>query len=188
MAQLDLQSKFPWMKPVKSAPALFRVNGCGVGMYGSRSADTETGTYVSNWCLSLVFIPVLCLRAYRVARHANGGWYFLGREPLSGLARGFNILVLLGVLGTIGAVQYGIYTSSPAYKAKRQMATAKELVNSGQIARAARIYQRLSIANADEARPATEAIRDLMDNPNPQTPLSESAGLYAALTQVARRG
>jgi hypothetical protein len=92
------------------------------------------------------------------------------------------------VLGTVGAVQNGIYTSSPAYKAKQQMATAKELVASGQIARAARIYQTLSIANADEATNATAAIRDLMDNPNPQTPLSESAGLYAALTQVARRG
>jgi hypothetical protein len=188
MAKVDLQTKFPWMKPVKSAPALYRINGCGVGMYGSRNADEETGTYVSTWCLALVFVPVLCLRAYRVARHANGGWYFLGREPLSGLAKAFNVLVLLGVLGTIGAVQFGIYTSSPAYKAKRQMATAKELVANGQIARAARIYQTLSIANADEAMNATQAIRDLMDNPNPQTPLSESAGLYAALTQVAHRG
>ncbi|MDB5324307.1 MAG: hypothetical protein JWN40_5938 [Phycisphaerales bacterium] len=188
MAQVDLQTKFPWMKPVKSAPALFRINGCGVGMYGSRSADAETGTYVSTWCLALVFIPVLCLRAYRVARHANGGWYFLGREPLSAMARGWNILVLLGILATIGGVQYSIHVNSPAYRAQRQMATAKELVTGGQIARAARIYQTLAIANANEADNATAAIRDLMENPNPQTPLSESAGLYAALTQVAHRG
>src|SRR6476646_529976 len=68
------------------------------------------------------------------------------------------------------------------------MASVKELVAGGQITRAARIYQTLSIANADEAANATQAIRDLMDNPNPQTPHSESAGLFAALTQVARRG
>src|SRR5256885_12913536 len=106
MAKVDLQTKFPWMKPVKSAPALFRINGCGVGMYGSRSADSETGTYVSTWCLALVFVPVLCLRAYRVQRHANGGWDFLRPGPPSGPARGVNILVPLGLLRPTRAVEY----------------------------------------------------------------------------------
>src|SRR5260221_12283366 len=85
-------------------------------------------------------------------------------------------------------MQYSFHISSPAYKAQKQMASAKELVAGGQIARAARIYQTLAIANADEADNATTAIRDLMDNPNTQTQLSESAWLYAALTQVEQRG
>src|SRR5687767_13840449 len=82
----DLRKKFPDMTPGVAAPSMFQFNGCGVALYGSRDADEETGTYVATWCLSLVFIPILALRAYRVARAMNGGWYFVGREPLSGFA------------------------------------------------------------------------------------------------------
>ena len=36
---------------VKHAPFLFRLNGCGAGLYGHRDLDDETGTYVKTWFL-----------------------------------------------------------------------------------------------------------------------------------------
>ncbi len=116
MATLDLSTKFPQMKPMKGTPTLFRVNGCGVGLYGHRDDDAETGTYVATWCLALVFVPVLCLKAFRVHRAMNGMWYFIGREPLSPLARAWNALLILAILGGVGFTRYEAYTSTPAYK------------------------------------------------------------------------
>src|SRR5689334_4365048 len=100
------------MTPGVSAPTMFRINGCGVAMYGSRDSDAKTGTYVSTWCLCFLFIPVLALRAYRVARAMNGGWYFIGREPLSGVAKLWNLILILAIGGTIASVQYLSHTGS----------------------------------------------------------------------------
>lgn len=47
-----------------------------------------------------IFVPVLALRAYRVA-DAEHGWYFIGREPLSGFARMWNVLVLAAVAAVV---------------------------------------------------------------------------------------
>lgn len=187
MSQIDLNQKFPDLRPIKSPPALFRINGCGVGMYGRRDADYETGTYVATWCLSLVFIPVLALRAYRVAGAPDGGWYFVGRERLSGLAKGWNLVLLAGILATVAGVQYAAYTSTPAYQAKREMARAQKMVENGQLSSAAKVYQRLAVAGMDQSDAAAGALGGLLDNQCRQAPLKESAGVYAAAGQVARR-
>ena len=185
MAEINLRQKFPSMTPAK-APPLYRINGCGLGMYGSREHDAQTGTYVSTLCVSLLFIPILGLRAYRVARSARG-WYFLGREPLSKLARAWNLLLVLALGGMIGVWGYVAHTSSPAYRAARQMAEARELVDQGQLGRAAAIYQRLAAAGADQARNATTELGELLDKPCKQAPLSECAGVFSAAAQIARR-
>jgi hypothetical protein len=183
---INVQEKFPSMTPVKSAPSLVRVNGCGVALYGSRDHDTETGTYVSTWCLSLLYIPILCLRAYRVAR-SGSGWIFLGRVPLSALAKAWDATLVLVAAGAIGMAAHAVYTSSPAYAAQRQMETARELVGQGRIAQAASIYQRLAAADADQAPAATKALGELLEGPCRQAPLSECAEVFAAAAQIARR-
>ena len=187
MSELDLQSLFPRMTPVKTPPKLFTVNGFGTGLYGERDRHAESETYVTTLCLTLLFIPCFCLRAYRVAR-AQKGWYFLGREPLSGLAKTWNALVLAAIFATAGTVSINVYTSSPAYKARQQMAEARKLVNEGHLQQAARIFQALATAGADEAENATAALKDVLDNQCQQAPLSESAGVFTAAAQVARRG
>src|SRR4029077_5322176 len=64
--------------------------------------DTESNTYVKTLCFTILFVPLFALRAYRVA-DAPQGWYFIGKVPLSGLARGWNFLMLASiVLGTAG--------------------------------------------------------------------------------------
>lgn len=187
MVQVNVNGRFPRMRPVKSPPAMFRINGCGVALYGSRDQDAETGTYVATWCLALVFIPVLALRAYRVARSPRGGWYFVGREPLSALAKGWNLLVVAGIAAGIAVAQYGNYTSTPAYKAKQQMAAARAQVEKGQLAQAAKTYQGLAVAGGEQADEAGAALGGLLDNECRQAPLREAAGVYAAAAQAARR-
>lgn len=187
MSRINLAEKFPQMKPIKSPPALWRINGCGVALYGARDRDPETGAYVATWCISLLFLPTFCLRAYRVAK-AESGWYFLGREPLSPLARLWNVILLLAIAGIFGGVQYSIYTSSPAYKAQQQMAAAQAHVKNGQLSQAARIYQTLAIANRDQSAEASQALTALLDNQCQQASLSESAGVYVCAAKVSRKG
>lgn len=175
------------MTQVKSAPALARLNGCGVGLYGKRDFDAETGTHVATWCVSLLFVPVLCLRAYRVAKSPRG-WYFLGREPLSPIAKWWNIALLAGIAFIAGGLKYNAYVSSPAYKAQRQMASAQNLIKAGHLTEGARIYQTLALAGADQSDQANTALADLIDNGCAQAPLTESAGAFASAAQVARRG
>jgi len=74
-------------------PAMFRINGIGTSVYGKRSVDPKTGSYVKTYVFTVAFIPVFCFAAYRVidAPGTRGwftwrnGWYFLERVPLSTL-------------------------------------------------------------------------------------------------------
>jgi hypothetical protein len=187
MAEVDLKQKFPNMTPIKSAPSLSTINGCGFRLYGSRDADAYTGTHVATWCLTILYLPVLMLRAYRVAQGANGKWYFIGREPLSGRARNWNKLLLTAVLATTAGVSYYAYTSTPAYQAKRQMASAAKHASAGELGEAARIYQKLAVAGAEQSGEATTALAAMVDGPCAQAPLREAAGTYEAAALVARR-
>jgi hypothetical protein len=187
MAEVDLKQKFPNMTPIQSAPSLSTINGIGFRLYGSRDADAYTGTHVATWCFTLLYVPVLMLRAYRVAQGANGKWYFIGREPLSRFARNWNRVLVTAVLATTAAVSYHLYTSTPAYQAKRQMASAAKHAAAGELGDAARIYQRLAVAGADQSGEATAALAAMLDGPCAQAPLREAAGTYEAAALVARR-
>ena len=186
MAQIDLKEKFPSMTPVKSPPSLFTFNGCGVGLYGKRDADAQTGTYVATWCLCLLFVPILALRAYRVARASNGGWYFIGRHPLSTFAKSWDALLVLVVAGLIGGSAYEAHVSTPAYKAQAKMSQAAKLVDRGHLAQAAKIYQELASTGADQSHNATLAMGELLEVCK-TAPLSESAGVFTAAARIAHR-
>src|SRR6266511_3307271 len=115
MADFSLEERFPDLKPISSAPSLWMVNGFGTTVYGSRDYDPDTGTYVKTRCITGLFIPFCCTSAYRVADAPNGGWYFLGKVPLSGLARSWNVFVVLLIVGGIGLGLWLKHTSSPEY-------------------------------------------------------------------------
>lgn len=188
MTERELQQKFPTMTPVNSAPTLMRINGCGLGVHGKRDRDAETGTYVTTWCISLVYIPLVALKAYRVAQAERGAWYFLGREPLSTFAKLWNIGLLAAILSVVGAVQYRSYTSTPEYRAKAQMAHAAKATTEGRLADAAKTYQSLVTGSTPQADNAAQALKQMMAGPLRQADLKESIGVLAAATQVARRG
>ncbi len=65
--EIDLESKFPDLRPINSSPSLGTLNGCGLMLYGGRDHDVETGTYIKTHCFTLIFVPILALRSFRVA-------------------------------------------------------------------------------------------------------------------------
>jgi hypothetical protein len=63
---IDLSERFPDLRPIRSVPSLFTVNGIGLTIYGARDRDAETDSYVKTHCFCFVFLPVFSLGAYRV--------------------------------------------------------------------------------------------------------------------------
>eukprot|EP00913_Durusdinium_trenchii_P023324 g21902.t1 len=119
-------------------------------MYGARDHDLETGTYIKTHCLTFLFIPILALRSYRVADAESGGWYFIGREPVSGFAWGWNILfaasVVLGVGGAIVGVaihEMDRHANGPDMVAQRELEEANALAEKQEWVPAAQKYAKL---------------------------------------------
>ena len=145
------------MRPLGSAPALFRINGIGVGMYGKRDIDPVTGTYIKTRCFCVVFVPVFPIDAFRVADGPGRGWYFLGKERVGGFARGVRWCGLAAVACFVGLGMWGAHISSPAYRAKEGREKAVAHAASGRPIQAVQIYRGMlqeGIGNQDEWRQA----------------------------------
>lgn len=111
-----LAEKFPDMKKVKGAPVLFTFNGFGFSLYGKRDWDDDTCTYVKTWSICALFVPIIHLAAFRVAdAPKGGGWYFLGKERLSSLAKMWNAILFLVIAGLAGAALVKSHFTSPEY-------------------------------------------------------------------------
>ena len=117
-------------EPVKRAPTLFRINGCGVGLYGSRDRRAD-GSYIATWCLSLVFVPVLPLAAYRVLDRGGGSYFFVGKVRLGPIARAWQRLVALGLAGMIAWAGVGAYLRSPSRQLRVALGEARQVERSG---------------------------------------------------------
>ena len=137
-------------------------------------------------------VSACCLfRFFVCGRIGWGGrgnrWYFLGREPMSTLAAGWNVLVIAGVLATIGVFQINAYVSSPTYQAKRQMAQAAEMVNGGHLKDGAGIYQGLVLRGTPEADNAAAAVNALLPGACQKGAPEEIPGVFSAAVAIARR-
>ena len=130
----SLRARFPELRPVKKAPTLVRINGIGMGMYGRRDFDRETGTYIKTHCVCLLFAPILAVGAYRVA-DAEKGWYFIGKERLSSFAKSCNFGVMLLSLLFAGIVADHAIKSSPEYAARQELRRADQALRSGKALR-----------------------------------------------------
>jgi predicted Zn-dependent protease len=157
--------RFPEMRPVRNIPPLTRVNGIGTTLIGGRDHDAETQTYVKTLAFTVLFLPVLAVGAYRVADAPNGGWYFLGKVPLSGLAKACNLLLLLAVLAVAGLIGWNAYTDSPDYKAGRKLAEADRLLADGMAAEAAQGYADVLLGNTSRADEARDRLKGLIESP-----------------------
>lgn len=175
-----LREKFPNMRPLTTPPSLFRVNGIGVSVYGRRDPDEETGTYIKTLCICFLFIPLIPLAAYRVADAANGGWYFLGKERLSGFAKKWNLVLLCAALVGGLNLAWAIHTSSPDYRARKELARADQAFKAGHILEAARIYQGIAVGAVRSAE-ARDGLKRALD----QCLASDNAGLIAPALAIA---
>jgi len=154
---VDLNEKFPDLKPIEHPPSLMTLNGFGLAIYGARDKDEETSTFVKTHCVTLLFFPIIALGAYRVALAGNGGWYFIGREPLSVFAKAWNALMVLTLIGGFGFFSWNATYNSPDAIANRQLAAAENLMNDGKIVEAAEAYRDIvygTSSRGDEARRA----------------------------------
>ncbi|MGE0791791.1 MAG: hypothetical protein AB7S26_39310 [Sandaracinaceae bacterium] len=124
------------------APALFRLNGFGVGLYGSRDHRPD-GTYVSTHCISALFIPVWPLGAYRVRDAGYNRYEFFAKEPLSSFAKGYRWFALAAVVLAFAFTAVGSYLDSPSHRAAVALEDAQELEESGDAAGAIDAYERV---------------------------------------------
>ena len=87
-------------------PVLYTVNGVGAAVYGQSDPDPD-GTYVKSHFVVFAFVPLFPLAQYLVADAGNGGWYFLGKVPMSWPLRVWNRLVVAAAAGGLafGALQ-----------------------------------------------------------------------------------
>src|SRR5262249_34850739 len=135
-----LHERFPDMQPITAPPALTTVNGIGMSVYGNRDYDAETRTYVKTQVFCLLFLPLFCVKAFRVA-DAPQGWYFIGRVPLSALAKAWNVLMILLIAGGIGLGSWAYHTNTPDYKARKKLEAGDQLAADGKIEEAAKLYR-----------------------------------------------
>lgn len=69
-------------KSISSAPALISWWGNGFTIYGQYDNDPATNSYTANYYLTVLFLPVLPLRRYRVIQTGHNRYQFLGKLPL----------------------------------------------------------------------------------------------------------
>lgn len=186
MADHDFEEKFPDLRPVRSAPPLMRLNGCGFGLYGSRGFDADTSSYVKTYCFSLLFLPVLALSAYRVADAPGGGWYFLGRVRLSPLARLWNSCLIAVLAGGLGLLLWKNYTESADYLAGKKLAEADALAAAGQSGKAAELYRDVAAGTTEHAGSAETRLKEVVDGAVAGGPLADAAAACKAAVALKR--
>lgn len=169
----DWRARFPNMTPIKGPPGLFTVNTIGTGLCGARDRDEETGSYISTFCFVILFLPVLPIRAYRIIDAPGGGYYFLGREPLSAFARTWNWLVFgfIGFIALVGMI--GAWFNSPAMQSSRRLAASRAAHVEGKLPLAwSEGCQALAVNPATNLE-AREWLQALYENELPKLSLAE---------------
>ena len=156
-----IREKFPDLEPLEEPPALITILGCGMKLMGQRDVDEETSSFVSNQCLVILAIPILCLKAVRVAAAPVEGWYFLGRASLSGAAKLWNMLVLLGVPAFFIGMMLNIRSESPEYLARQAVAEVDELLEEGDWRAAADSLQDVAAKHPSQRQLAMDRFRKL---------------------------
>jgi hypothetical protein len=137
-------------RPLNGAPSLFRINGCGVGLYGKRD-EAPDGTYIATYFISLLFIPVFPLTAYRVREVEGNAYQFFTRESLGPVARAWQRLVLAGVAGLLVWSGVDGYLNSPSRLARLGLEEAQAAEATLSREEAIARYQSVIEEHADDA-------------------------------------
>lgn len=166
-------------RPLEKAPALFRLNGIGVGLYGERERRPD-GSYIATHCISFLWIPILPLGAYRVQRVDSNAYQFYAKESLGPIARAWRALVLVGALAVGGHAGVTNYLDSPSRKASIAMTEARDAEKAGDRERALDRY-RFALSTYPQEIDPNEAAASIVrisaenDVKEPATPASIEA-------------
>ncbi|MCH7987616.1 MAG: hypothetical protein IID46_00540, partial [Planctomycetes bacterium] len=162
MTEIDLRDKFPDLEPVSGVPFLGTMMGCGFQFSGTRSQDQDTGSYVTNYCLFVLFVPLLILRSYRLIE-ADAGDVIIGREPVSDRARMWNVAVLALIAFMSVGFWWNHHTQTPEYIARRKLAEAAGLVEQGHLSDAARLYREVAVGPTELSSTAIEELAAMLE-------------------------
>ncbi len=187
-------------RPIDSPPGLGTLNGFGFSVYGERDRHPN-GTYVKTRFLTALFVPLLPLDAYRVADGEDGGWYFLGKVPLTPLHAWWRKLLAVGLVLAVLGWGLSSYFDSEGYRLKQAIAAAQEAEeDAGPDGRAAVIDRYEAVLNEfpdgdpDTLQPVIEAFvrlsADEIGSPMTLEHLGDARRLvhrYQSLPDVARR-
>jgi hypothetical protein len=183
MDDQPLTAKFPDLQPGQK-PSLGMTYGIGTSLVGRRDFDAETGTYVTTHCFHLLFVPLFALGAYRVADAPGGGWYCLGKVPLSGFARIWNVVLVLAIIGAAGGIWWTVHTRSPEYVAGQKLKEADQAAAAGQGGQAAKLCREVMDSKTPKAEEAKQKLAGFMANP--PGPPSEAAAVYGIAVDLHR--
>lgn len=147
-------------------PKLGRFLGFGFAMYGRRAVDAAAGSFVMTRCLSLLWLPVLAIGAYRVS-YKDEQLTFLEKDRLSALALLWNVLVVAATMVFGGILIDEQVVNSPNWKAREQVKIAETLLQNGKEEAATREFM-VVLQNQwplkDEARDGMKrSIRQLLN-------------------------
>ncbi len=179
----DIFERFPDMQPISSPPSLFGIYGIGTSIAGKRDVDEETDTYVKTHCLTLLFIPLIAIGAYRVADAQTGGWYFIGKVPLSKFTKLWNVAFLVAILAVAGGGGWYQYTNTPTYLATAKLADADALAAEGKTGQAAKLYLEVARGKALQSQAKTK-FNGLFTTPPADG--TEAADLYRVAMNLHR--
>ena len=183
MSDTPLAAKFPELQPGRS-PSLGNFYGIGTRLAGRRDYDPETGSYVTTHCFCVFFIPLIALGAYRVADAPGGGWYCLGKVPLSPFARVGSVAIVLALLATGGGIWWKVHTGSPEYAARQKLKEADQAAAAGQGGVAARLCHEVMDSKTPHAEEGKQKLAGMIENP--PGPPSEAAAVYAVAVDLYR--
>lgn len=158
-----LARKFPGVKRTASAPTLTLINGFGTRFSGTRDFDAETGSHVTTRVISLLFVPVLALDAWRIIPGGGGRYHLIGKAPLSPFARRANWVVAALSAVCAAGLGWNSYTSSPDYRGRKMMETAQAEMASGRPGAAMRSYFAVLDSGFPQAAAARQGYSDAFD-------------------------
>lgn len=182
--------------PITGTAPLFRLNGCGAGLYGRRDRWPD-GAYVATYCVTLLWVPVLPLTAYRVRAVGGSRYHFTTRERLGPIARAWRALVLTGAIAAGGYFAVSSYLESPTRRAQVALAEAEKTEAKGDLEGAASRYRTAvnDFPDAPGAVKAADAVvrLSLGSLPDPCTisavdEAGRAVNAFYALPGAARRG
>jgi hypothetical protein len=186
VAEFDLSQKFPDLRKTAAPPTLSSTKGMGLHLRGRRDPDEETGSYVATRWFCLLHIPLIAVDAYRVIdAPQGGGWYVLGRVPLSGSAKVWNAGLLAAILAAVGFGWWHHHVNSPDYLAAQRIEEADKLAAAGKGGEAARIYREEMAKPTKHAADARGKLRGLVETP--PAALVETAAVFQVALELERQ-
>ncbi|HEX4417069.1 MAG TPA: hypothetical protein VH165_04175 [Kofleriaceae bacterium] len=127
-ATAELEAPRP-IKPGTKMPTLYRLNGFGAAFYGRRDVRRD-GSYVTTHCISLAFVPVMPLSAWRV-RDIHRGYNIMARERLSRFARIVRWALPAAIALAVAIAGVVAYLDDPVRLARRRWDRTLEAAHTG---------------------------------------------------------